>query len=262
MDALIPRREKAEELNDYQKRLIVSVALKQSDGYPKRAERLKKIEFCTDAVKFEVLRNEPKINAVLYAELHRLYFSEANRSETPQRSSAIQGPGWKEIEAKPRALTEDEVRRLIELYNAGTKPREMGEIFHRTPNAISSLIYAYKHQDRYKELFKMDKEKAAPKPQEHREAAGAKRNSSECPESLHSEGQGLPYNRRRSEAGRRADHVTAETDDHSEGTNAVLRRRGDQNNTYRAYGHGCSSGGMRRWIFLRLRKRLMSIELN
>ena len=166
MDALIPRREKVEELNDYQKRLIVSVALKQTDAYPKRAERLKKIEFCTDAVKFEVLRNEPKINDVLYAELHRLYFSEANRSEPPQRSSVVQGPGWKEIEAKPRALTENEARRLIELYNQGTKPREIGVIFNRTPQAINSLIYAYKHQDRYKELFKMDKEKAAPKPQE------------------------------------------------------------------------------------------------
>lgn len=166
MDAIVRQKEKITELNDYQKRLIVSVALKQSDGYPKRAERLKKIEFCTDAVKFEVLRNEPKINDILYAELHRLYFSEVNRSETPQRSSAIQGPGWKEIEAKPRALTEDEVRRLIELYNAGTKPREMGEIFHRTPNAISSLIYAYKHQDRYKELFKMNESKQAEKPQE------------------------------------------------------------------------------------------------
>lgn len=166
MDALIPRREKVEELNDYQKRLIVSVALKQTDAYPKRAERLKKIGFCTDAVKFEVLRNEPKINDVLYAELHRLYFSEANRSEPPQRSSVVQGPGWKEIEAKPRALTENEARRLIELYNQGTKPREIGVIFNRTPQAINSLIYAYKHQDRYKELFKMDKEKAAPKPQE------------------------------------------------------------------------------------------------
>lgn len=39
-------------------------------------------------------------------------------------------------------------------------------MFRRTTQAINSLIYAYKHQNKYKGLFKMNESKQAEKPQE------------------------------------------------------------------------------------------------
>ena len=38
-------------------------------------------------------------------------------------------------------------------------------MFRRTTQAINSLIYAYKHQNKYKGLFKMNESKQAEKPQ-------------------------------------------------------------------------------------------------
>lgn len=164
MDAIRPK-EKAEELNDYQKRLIVAVALKQTDGYPLRAERLKKLEFCTDAVKFEVLKSDSKINDKLYNELHKLYFAATDKCK-PQPSSILRGPGWQKVNLKPRRLSAEEIQRLIDLYNNGTKVKELAILFRRSTQDISNMIYSYKHSKKYKELFTMSKEKPAPKPQE------------------------------------------------------------------------------------------------
>lgn len=166
MDAIIRPKEKAEELNDYQKRLIVATALRQTDGYPLRAERLKKLEFCTDAVKFEVLKSDSKINDKLYNELHKLYFAATDKGKPPQPSSTLRGPGWQEVKLKPRRLSTEEIQRLIGLYNNGTKVKELATLFRRSTQDISNMIYSYKHSKKYKELFTMSKEKPAEKPQE------------------------------------------------------------------------------------------------
>lgn len=166
MDAIIRPKEKAEELNDYQKRLIVATALRQTDGYPLRAERLKKLEFCTDAVKFEVLKSDSKINDKLYNELHKLYFAATDKCKPPQPSSTLRGPGWQEVKLKPSRLSTEEIQRLIGLYNNGTKVKELATLFRRSAQDISNMIYSYKHSKKYKELFTMSKEKPAEKPQE------------------------------------------------------------------------------------------------
>lgn len=161
MDAIIRPKEKAEELNDYQKRLIVAAALRQTDGYPLRAERLKKMEFCTDAVKFEVLKSDSKINDKLYNELHKLYFAATDKGKPPQPSSALRGPGWQEVKLKPSRLSTEEIQRLIDLYNKGTKVKELAILFRRSTQDISSMIYSYKHSKKYKELFNMNGEKTS-----------------------------------------------------------------------------------------------------
>lgn len=166
MDAIVRPKEKITELDEHQKRLIIAVALRQTDGHPRRIERLKKMDFCTDAVKFEVLKAEPKVSDALYNELHKLYFSAENMKPVPQPSGVLQGPGWQEVKLKPDRLNPEEVTRLIDLYNQGIKPKELGVMFHRTTQAINSLIYAYKHQNKYKGLFKMNESKQAEKPQE------------------------------------------------------------------------------------------------
>lgn len=166
MDAIIRPKEKAEELNDYQKRLIVAAALRQTDGYPLRAERLKKLEFCTDAVKFEVLKSDSKINDKLYNELHKLYFAATDKGKPPQPSSTLRGPGWQEVKLKPSRLSTEEIQRLIGLYNNGTKVKELATLFRRSTQDISNMIYSYKHSKKYKELFTMSKEKPAEKQQE------------------------------------------------------------------------------------------------
>lgn len=166
MDAIIRPKENITELDEHQKRLIIAVALRQTDGHPRRIERLKKMDFCTDAVKFEVLKAEPKVSDTLYNELHKLYFSAENMKPAPQPSGVLQGPGWQEVKLKPDRLKPEEVTRLIDLYNQGIKPKELGVMFRRTTQAINSLIYAYKHQNKYKGLFKMNESKQAEKPQE------------------------------------------------------------------------------------------------
>ena len=165
MDAIVRPKEKITELDEHQKRLIIAVALRQTDGHPRRIERLKKMDFCTDAVKFEVLKAEPKVSDALYNELHKLYFSAENMKPAPQPSGVLQGPGWQEVNSKPERLKPEEVTRLIDLYNQGIKPKELGVMFRRTTQAINSLIYAYKHQNKYKGLFKMNESKQAEKPQ-------------------------------------------------------------------------------------------------
>jgi hypothetical protein len=156
MDAKLIPKNNSTELNDYQKRLIIAAAIRQTDGIPKRAERLKQLDFCTDSVKFEVLRESNKVDDKLYNELFKLYFAQKDNTKKPELSSILQGPGWKEVEAKPRKLTDDEIRKMIDLYNRGTKIKELGVIFRRTTQQISSLIYSWKRSDKYKELFKMN----------------------------------------------------------------------------------------------------------
>lgn len=156
MDAKLIPKNNSTELNDYQKRLIIAAAIRQTDGIPKRAERLKQLDFCTDSVKFEVLRESNKVDDKLYNELFKLYFAQKDNTKKPEPSSILQGPGWKEVEVKPKRLTDDEICRIIDLYNRGTKTKEIGVIFRRTTQQISSLIYSWKRSDKFKELFKMN----------------------------------------------------------------------------------------------------------
>ena len=189
MDAILIPKNNSTELNDYQKRLIIAVAIMQTDGIPKRAERLKQLDFCTDSVKFEVLRESNKVNDKLYNELFKLYFAQKDNAKKPEPSSILQGPGWKEVEAKPRKLTDDEIRKMIDLYNRGTKIKELGVIFRRTTKQISSLIYSWKRSDKYKELFNVNKTKPAEKPQEQEKKPEIK--DEDAPEPFCAEGTGL-----------------------------------------------------------------------
>ena len=50
-------RKTAKDLNNYQKRVILALALREKDDLPTRAKRLKRLVYCTDEAKFEVLKN-------------------------------------------------------------------------------------------------------------------------------------------------------------------------------------------------------------
>ena len=167
MDAIIRPKEKAEELDEYQRDTIVRLALRQ-ESYPIRVERLKKASFCTDAVKFEVLKQSPRISDELYDCLYNLYFGvvEEEQKETEQPEGILSDPGWQEVKLKPSRLSTEEIQRLIGLYNNGTKVKELATLFRRSTQDISNMIYSYKHSKKYKELFTMSKEKPAEKPQE------------------------------------------------------------------------------------------------
>lgn len=86
MDAKLIPKNNSTELNDYQKRLIIAAAIRQTDGIPKRAERLKQLDFCTDSVKFEVLRESNKVDDKLYNELFKLYFAQKDNTKKPELS--------------------------------------------------------------------------------------------------------------------------------------------------------------------------------
>ena len=162
MDAMMPVITDPKKLVRRQMKMIVGIATRPDDPYSKRAERLKALRFCTDEVKFQVLKASDRVSEDLYDGLYALYFGEAlpNQVEDkPESSGVLQGPGWQEVKMKPARLTTEEIHRLIDLYNKGTKIKELGIMFRRTPAAISAMIYSYKHSERYKELFKLNEEK-------------------------------------------------------------------------------------------------------
>ena len=163
MDAMMPVITDPKKLVRRQMKVIVGIATRPDDPYPKRAERLKALRFCTDEVKFQVLKASDRVSEDLYDGLYALYFGEAlpNQVEDkPESSGVLQGPGWQEVKMKPARLTTEEIHRLIDLYNKGTKIKELGIMFCRTPAAVSAMIYSYKHSEKYKELFKLNEEKA------------------------------------------------------------------------------------------------------
>lgn len=160
MDAIMPVISDVKKLVRRQMKMIVGIATRPDDPYPKRAERLKALRFCTDDVKFQVLKASNRVSEDLYDGLFALYFGEPIQEKNMSQSSEIlQGPGWQEVKMKPARLTTEEIHRLIDLYNKGTKIKELGTMFRRTSAAISAMIYSYKHSERYKELFKLNKDK-------------------------------------------------------------------------------------------------------
>ena len=74
MNARIVPKERAYQLSKFQKKMIVSIANSKTDPYPKRAERLRKLQFCTDECKFEVLSQSNYISKELYDCLADIYF--------------------------------------------------------------------------------------------------------------------------------------------------------------------------------------------
>lgn len=171
MDARIPPTDKIGRLSHYQFNMIIKIAVR-NEPICARADRLKALDFCTDAVKFEVLKKSRKIDDETYQALYDLYFGvvEKDDDEKPEKEPQENKPNESETAPKSKRdyvkWDEADVMTLIHYYNKGVSADELAKMFNRDKRHVWDKIKALKKNEKYKELFTMSKEKPAEKPQE------------------------------------------------------------------------------------------------
>lgn len=173
-------------------RTIVFCAVRPSDPLPVRVERLKSLAFCTDDVKFQVLKSSSRVSEDLYDCLFRMYFgvsdNESEQEEKPQTQTAetaaedeppqeqTQEPatepeqktaleqlaaleGAEVFEPKKkrgRAIavwTDEAVETLISGYNKGMTYAELATKLNITEAAAANKVSKLKKDKQYKEMF-------------------------------------------------------------------------------------------------------------
>lgn len=163
MNAHITPTDKIGRLTNYQFNLIIRLATSQ-EPVCVRADRIRAISYCTDDVKFEVLKKSRKVDDDTYNALYNLYFGVVERDDDKPEPEP---EPKKNKGGRPSKWDEADVLTLIHYYNKGYKASVLANMFHKSEQQIYSKIYDLKKSKKYKEMFTtMSKEKAAPKPQE------------------------------------------------------------------------------------------------
>lgn len=179
MNAHIVPKERASQLSKFQKKLIVSIANAKTDPYPKRAERLRKLQFCTDECKFEVLSQSDYISEELYDCLADIYFgrvsdqdgesvsetpadqtdSEPPEADTPSEPPAVVAENATTTEKRTytKKMTDEETVELIKLYLSGMKYPKLASIFGRTVDQIRAKIRDEKKKGKHREMFETNR---------------------------------------------------------------------------------------------------------
>lgn len=160
-----PLRDRSK-LTEYQRKMIVGIVLRPEDSYPKRAERLKKLSFVDDDVKFQVLKESDLVSQELYDTLYALYFGEtvpvkadaagnvANAAENEENAAEMQ---QKKTERRSYTIWDEaDVMTLIHYYNKGTDTKELAAMFDRSTQQIRDKLKALKKNDKYREMINMD----------------------------------------------------------------------------------------------------------
>lgn len=158
MNARITPTDKIARLTNYQFKLIIRLATSK-EPVCVRADRIRALSYCTDAVKFEVLKKSRKIDDETYQALYDIYFGVVEKDDDKPEPKKNKG-------GRPSTWDEADVLTLIHYYNKGTKASVLADMFHKSENVIYARLYRLKRDEKYKEMFTMSKEKAAPKPQE------------------------------------------------------------------------------------------------
>ena len=160
MDAIMPVITDPKKLVRRQMKMIVGIATRPDDPYPKRAERLKALRFCTDDVKFEVLKASDRVSEDLYDGLFALYFGEPiqestdtmtderERSDPPKRSYS-------------KRMTDEETVELINFYLDGASYEDIAERFGKTVEQIKLKLRDERRRGKFKHMFTDKAEKAA-----------------------------------------------------------------------------------------------------
>ena len=171
-------RKTAKDLNNYQKRLILSLALREKDDLPTRAKHLKKLAYCTDEAKFEVLKESDTVSEGLYDSLYELYFGTVQEDEPDavQDEQGSEQGGEQDTMKEQEQLTEERVRRqemhfqkwtdercirLIEEYKKGLSTKVLGELFGVSHVAARQKIAKLKKDERFRSLFADEPTQAA-----------------------------------------------------------------------------------------------------
>lgn len=163
-------RKTAKDLNNYQKRVILALALREKDDLPTRAKHLKRLVYCTDEAKFEVLKNAEAVSEGLYDSLYELYFGTVQEDELDavQDEQGSEQGGEQDTMKEQEQLTEERVRRqgmhfqkwtdercirLIEEYKKGLPMKVLGELFGVSDVAACQKIAKLKKDERFRSLF-------------------------------------------------------------------------------------------------------------
>ena len=164
-------RKTAKDLNNYQKRLILSLALREKDDLPTRAKHLKRLVYCTDEAKFEVLKNAEAVSEGLYDSLYELYFGTVQEDEpepepAPEPVQDFERYGEEDIMEEPAPAekrrreghhkskwTDERCVQLIEAYKKGLTQKVIAELFGVSGNAVRTKIQKMKKSERFRDLF-------------------------------------------------------------------------------------------------------------
>lgn len=168
-------RKTAKDLNNYQKRVILALALREKDDLPTRAKHLKRLVYCTDEAKFEVLKESDTVSEGLYDSLYELYFGTVQEDEPDavQDEQGSEQGGEQDTMKEQEQLTEERVRRqgmhfqkwtdercirLIEEYKKGLPTKVLGELFGVSHVAARQKIAKLKKDERFRSLFADEQE--------------------------------------------------------------------------------------------------------
>lgn len=157
MDAMMPVITDPKKLVRRQMKMIVGIATRPDDPYPKRAERLKALRFCTDDVKFQVLKASDRVSEDLYDGLFALYFGEPIQ-DTPD--TGTEEPERNDTAARRERWSNNDIRWTINQYNMGVKPEKIAHALSTNVKRVRQKLYVLKKDPKYKELFKLNEEKA------------------------------------------------------------------------------------------------------
>ena len=160
-------RKSAKDLNRYQRSVILGIALREVDDLPTRAKHLKKLAYCTDEAKFEVLKESDTVSEGLYDSLYELYFGTVQEDEPePEPAPEPVQDGEEDIMEEPAPVakrrreghhkskwTDERCIRLIEEYKKGLSTKVLGKLFGVSHVAARQKIAKLKKDERFRGLF-------------------------------------------------------------------------------------------------------------
>lgn len=168
MNAIINPKDKVTKLSRSEMRTIVFCAVRPSDPLPVRTEQLKSLSFCTDDVKFQVLKSSSRVSEDLYDCLFRMYFgvsdTDSEQEEKPQTQTAeTAAEDEPPQEQTQEPATETEQKTALEQLAALEGTEVFTEVFEPkkkrgqaktvwTDEAVEPLISGYNKGMTYAEL--------------------------------------------------------------------------------------------------------------
>lgn len=165
-------------LSDEQKARIIATAYAGPKSFLWRANELKNIGYCTDDVKFQVLKESDLISNELYDCIYDLYFGNVRlkgnvfelkpldiaeyqntvvaknetttNADTPTETTTAAQP---EKRSYSQRMTDEETVELINFYLDGASYEDMAKRYGRTAPQIRQKIADCKRKDKYRDMF-------------------------------------------------------------------------------------------------------------
>ena len=159
MNAILPKIDTVARLNRYQKHMIKGIATRLNDEMYMRVERLKKLSFCTDDVKFEVLKQSDAISEEMYNTLYELYFGKIKEDKPMEEETKVteQAKQAEQVEQpeqpKKKVWSDEDCKTLLHFYAKGTDIKTLARMFEVTEASIRGKLQKLKNSTMKKEIY-------------------------------------------------------------------------------------------------------------